>query len=93
MKLLVSTKVLAQKLAELDLEKECVQNVVLNNSILRINTQTKSVEIWVDVFEFKAAIKQDNRRWDCLKLLLAKAPEQPVVLQISENTLNVIFQY
>jgi len=93
MKILLSSKVLATKLKEIDFEKESVERVSLNNGDLIIITQNSSVTINVHVLEFKASIKQGCSRWDWVKQLTNQVDEQPIVLQMFENVVNIIFQY
>lgn len=93
MKVIVSSKNLYKRLSEIDFNKESIYNVVLEDNVLRINANTKSVEIYCEIVTFKASIKQENRRWDWVKELCSKVEEQPITLHISENVVNVIFQY
>lgn len=93
MKVIVSSKTLYKRLSEIDFDKESVYNVVLEDNVLRINANTKSVEVYCETVTFKASVKQANRRWDWIKELCNKVEEQPIVLEIYENGVNVIFQY
>jgi len=103
MKILVSSKALAKKLSEINFDNDDVHNVVLNpdkrvvgaftSCEMSINTRTQSVKIMVEAVVFKAAVVQDNRRWDCIKDLVSMVADQPIVLHITENCTNVIFQY
>lgn len=99
MKILVSSKALAKKLSEIDFDNDSVFNVTLNpvantkTCELSINTTKHSVKIMVESIIFRASIIQEHRRWDCVRDLLNKAEEQPVVLHITEYCTNVIFQY
>jgi len=103
MKILVSSKALANKLSEIDFNNDDVYNVVLNpdkrvagvfgTCEMSINTKTQSVKIMIEAIVFKAAVVQENRRWDCIKDLVSMVADQPIVLHITENCTNVIFQY
>ena len=93
MKILLSSKLLALKLKEIDFEKESVERVTLDKDELILITQTSSVKFQVNVLEFKASVKQDGRRWDWVKSLVSRVEEQPIVLQIFHNVVKVIFQY
>ncbi len=93
MRVLVSSKNLSRALSEIDFKTDSVYNVTLENSELSINTQIKSVRVYVHVVLFKAAVKQENRRWDWIKDIVSSADEQPIALDIHENCTNVIFQY
>ena len=72
MKVLISSKLLASKLKEIDFEKESVERVTLANGELILITQTSSVKVPVFVLEFKASVKQDGRRWDFYKIISFK---------------------
>lgn len=93
MKILLSSKLLAYKLKEIDFEKESVEMVILVNDELILSTQKSSVKFQVHVLEFNAIVKQDGRRWNWIKSLVSSVEDQPVVLHIFDNVVNVIFQY
>ena len=93
MKILVSSKLLARKLEEIDFENESIERVTLDNDELILISQTSSVKFSVHVLDFKASVKQEGRRWDWIKSLVSRVEEQPIVLQIFDNVVNVIFQY
>lgn len=99
MKVLVSSKALANKLSEIDFDNDSVYNVALNpvgntnTCVLSINTTKYSVKITVESIIFKAAVIQEHRRWDCIRDLVNKVDDQPIVLEINERVTNVIFQY
>ena len=93
MKIIVSSKQLAVKLNEFDFENDSIQAVRAENSNLYLDSQKKTVEIWCEIYEFRARIIQENVRWDWIRNLVNKVDEQPVVLKISMNLVNVIFHY
>jgi hypothetical protein len=93
MKILISSKLLASKLKEIDFEKESVERVTLDKDELILITQTSKVNFHVRVLQFKASVKQEGRRWDWVKSLVSRVEEQPIVLHIFDNVVNVIFQY
>ncbi len=94
MKVVVSSKALAKALGELDLENERVYNVVLENDLLSINTDTKTVKIGVGTFVFQAAVPdQSDVKWDWVKRLVSAVEDQPIALHIYPKGINVIFQY
>ena len=99
MKILVSSKALANKLSRIDFANDSVFNVVLNpvgnttSCELSINTNTQSIKIVVESIKFQAAVNQEHRNWKWVMKLLSSVEEQPVVLEISEHVVNVIFQY
>ena len=93
MRVLLSSGLLAEKLNEIDLERESVERANLEDGDLILICQTQAVIIPVHVIDFKASISQENRRWDWVKLLVNSVGDQPVSLQIFENVVNVTFQY
>ena len=93
MKILMSSKLLASKLKEIDFEKQSIERVTLDKDELILITETSSVKFHVHVLEFKASVKQDGKRWDWIKSLVSRVEDHPIVLQIFDNVVNVIFQY
>jgi len=93
MKILLSSKLLASKLKEIDFEKERIERVVLNDGELTLIAQTTSVKFHVHILEFKSSVRQDSVMWDWVRSLVDSVDDQPIVLQIFENSVNVIFQY
>ena len=92
MKILISSKHLASQLNKIDFDLDCVVQVGgIKN--FEINTNKQTIKIPCEILIPSIYIKQDNRRWDWVKSLLNKVDEQPIVLQITENIVNVIFQY
>jgi len=99
MKILVSSKALANKLSRIDFDNDSVYNLVLNpignttSCELSINTIKQSIKIMVESVKFQAAVNQEHRNWDWIKQTLMAVNDQPVVLEITENCVSVIFQY
>jgi hypothetical protein len=93
MKILISSKYLAKKLEKIDFEKESVERVSLDKDEFILITQKSAIRFQVHVLEFKQSVKQDGRRWDWVKSLVSRVEEQPIVLHIFDNVVNVIFQY
>lgn len=93
MKVLLSSKLLASELAKIDFENEQVFQVRGEGSNLIINTDKQTLELSVEMLQFEPRVKQENKRWDWVKKLVSCADEQPIVLDIHENVVNVIFQY
>ena len=90
MKLLVSSKYLAQKLAELDYET--VLRLDLNEKELTFVTANKSISMNVEVLRFESTVNQENRRWDWVRNDVTAINEQPIILDISEKVVNIILQ-
>lgn len=93
MRVLVSSKYLAKKLAEIDFDKETVERVALENEELTLITASKAVKINVSVIQFKAAYKQTNRGWNHVYRIVSSIADEPVILRINEYGLQIIFQY
>lgn len=93
MKILISSKTLAEELKKIDFESETVMQVRGEGSKFIINTNKKTIEIWCDIIFFEPIVKQENRRWDWVKHLLSQVEEQPIVLNIQQDFINIIFQY
>jgi len=93
MKILISSKQLAIDLAKIDFDNETVMQVRGEGSNLVINTDKQTIEIWCEMLQFEPRVKQENRRWDWVKSLVSRVEEQPIVLDIHENVVNVIFKY
>lgn len=103
MKILLSSKALAKFLSEIDFDTDQVRNVQLltrpahkegdRTYDFMINTVYKRRCICVEVVEFEGYINQRGRDWVHLKNLVCLVEEQPIVLEIKENIMNVIFQY
>jgi hypothetical protein len=93
MKIVISSKYLASNLSLIDFEKETVQNLVLLSCNLTLNTEHQSITMSVETSGYNCTMNQHDRRWDWVKKLVIKVEEQPIVLEITENILNVVFQY
>lgn len=92
MKIISSSKALSRILEDIP-DNEFIERVNLEDDELILITQTKTLKIPVHIIQFEASVKQDNRRWDGVARLMSGAPEQPVVLEIHDKIINVIFQY
>lgn len=97
MKILINSKLLAEKLALIDFKNEHVLQVRLEtgrNSKLFIDTSKKIIELWVEAqITTETTIVQVNRRWDWVRRLVNETESQPIVLDITERNVNVIFSY
>ena len=94
MKIIVSSKQLAADLSLIDFDNDHVVEVGADENELIIDTQEgTTVRIGCEMSQRTMIIKQENRRWDWVKRLVENVEEQPIVLDISENIINVIFQY
>ena len=93
MKILLSSTTLANKLKEFDFKSDSIWAVRCEDGKMYLDSNVKTVVISCEILEFKARIKQDNRRWDFIKDLVTNVNEQPIVLNITEDLVNVIFSY
>ena len=93
MKIVISTKQLAQDLSKIDFENEIVRQVRGEKNTLILCTDKQNVEIDCHIVEFEPRIIQTDTRWDWVKQIVEEVNEQPVVLLISEYNINVIFSY
>jgi hypothetical protein len=94
MKVILSSKQLAQELSKIDFDTDRVVEVEGESGELCIDTQLgKTIRIICEVFNPEIIISQESRRWDWVYKLAKKVDEQPIVLDISENSVNIIFSY
>ncbi len=101
MKFIISSKYLATKLSEINFDNDNVYKVCYdvssrNEKTLIIFTNNTTVTLRVDMIVEEPttnSIKQSTRRWDWLKQLVKLVEDQPVLIRITEHTLDTTFQY
>lgn len=100
MKFIISSKYLANTLSNIDFSDDNVETIILHThsktNILTIQTRKTSLEIVVNMVlekPFFKTIRQNSRRWDWLKMLVTQVAEQPIVIEVTENSLDITFQY
>ncbi len=93
MKILVSSKRLAEKLNEIDLSKHPIERIFVNSDEIVFVTKNKNISLWCEIFEFEPKVEQRGVRWDWVVKLVNSVSEQSIVLNIITNTVQVIFQY
>lgn len=95
MRIIVSAKYLLGKLSEIDFEKDQVINAeFIDDDKLVLSTNTKKIEVrFSSVMFSREKINQERRNWYWVKNLLESVQEQPIVLEINEGVIEVIFQY
>ncbi len=98
MKILISSKLLYSKLSTIDFDKDYVVSaLVTEDDVFVLTTKhhalvfSMAAVVLKDVFPNN--VRQENRNWESIKETVRKAPEQPVVLCIYEQRVDVIFQY
>jgi hypothetical protein len=95
MKILVSSKSLYAALKRIDFDGgEEVQFISLTEDRkLMINTNIRTIELPVEILSYASAVSQSDVRWDWLRETLRRIEEQPVIVEIKRNIVNLIFQY
>jgi len=91
---LVSSKLLAAKLSEIDFSFDGVDSVSINGNTLTINTRTKTIDIeCAAIRKLIDDCPQQGRRWDWVEDTVKAVSDQPIILKIDIKVINVIFQY
>lgn len=93
-KFLVSSEYMAEMLMTIDWEKQSVERISVFEYEITLLTQNTALTISCHVFTGSVkslAIKKGN--WGNVKELLSKIPDQPVLMEIYDNIINVTFQY
>lgn len=80
-------------LQKINFEIENVEHVKYEDDNLVISTNKQIIKIICGCLNYHVTIKQENRRWDWVKKLVTRVEEQPIVLEIYEGCVSVIFQY
>jgi hypothetical protein len=93
MKIVISSKQLANDLNKINFKKEYVLEVRSLKGLLVIYTNKQKIKISCEISDPKIIIKQDENRWDWLKLLVNSINEQPIVLELNDYILNIIINY
>ena len=93
MKILISSKHLAAELNKIDFDNDHINSIKAKGFSIYVLTNYQSIEIPVEIIEHEPDVLQSDRRWDWVKKLVNQVDEQPIVLDISERIVNVIFQY
>ena len=96
MKVLVSSKVLYDKLKQLNLEEDSVSSVSLVDKKLTICTHKNAVNVNVHTQfgEIGTVIVASHEiRWDFLYRDLKNLSERPIILNVDKNKLELIIQY
>jgi hypothetical protein len=94
MKIIVSSKSLAECLNKIDFEAESIERIVADKGEITFITATKAEILSCEIMIFNPMIKQSiDQRWDWVKKLVNQVNEQPIVVHFNEDILNVIFQY
>lgn len=92
MKTIVSVKALLSTLNELDVDNHPVQSTIATKGAILFVSDEKSAKLECD-FEGVHVHSQSNAKWNWVKDLMKATVEQPIILEINEQSVNVIFQY
>lgn len=93
MEIVVSSKILASKLKEIDFNNEQIEIIYLFKDEFILHTEERRLTIPCQVIEFESKLYQYGRRWDAVKSLVSNVEEQPITLRIFENVVKVVFDY
>lgn len=95
MKAIISSKVLANRLQEIDFNSDFVERVELIESTgeIKIYSIQGVVLSIMGHVRYNAVIPQRGRRWDSVRDLLTGLPDQPIVLEVTPKNVSVIFDY
>lgn len=94
-KALISSKELAEVLNKIDIEKNSILSVHATQKYISINILGWQNRVHLaNIIEYDLkSYSQINYRWDWIKDLMNQVDEQPVVLEIMEKKVRVIFEY
>jgi hypothetical protein len=92
MKILVNSKYLYNELKKWNFTKSIVEQVVLIGHELTFIGEGQKLTIYIEPIKSTGNYWQDNRHWDDVRDIVRNVPEQPIVLEISEGIVRVIFE-
>ncbi len=94
MKVIVSSETLALTLKKMDLDNNPVNKIASTDGglIAFIHNDSSVVRLHCEVSD-SGACEQNDARWDWVRDLVNSVPEQPIVLDIQEQRVKVIFEY
>jgi len=101
MRLILSSKTLSKALSEFDFNNESINMAELS---LGENHKLKNLRLYgnvkgvvelrdIETFEESQCLNQTDVRWDFIFDTLSKIQEQPIVLEIWQNRVNINLQY
>ena len=99
--IIISSKVLKDKLSEINLDETSIRDVLVGENTLQINScNGKAVKANCDCVKdytvsncISVNIPQGGRRWDWEKIFVNSISEQPIVLRISEKNIRISVDY
>lgn len=93
MRIIISSKYLQTKLNNFDFKKDGILSVNSKKGLLYLNGRYSSIELWTEHKPAFNHFDQDGANWDWVKKLMNQVDEQPIVLDIAKNSVQIIFQY
>lgn len=100
MKFIISSKHLANTLSSIDFLNDNIENIIFceyqSVNILTVQTRKTSIEINLNMVvqrPFIKKIRQNSRRWDWLNKLVTSVEDQPILITVTEDKLDITFQY
>lgn len=94
MKIVISSEALATKLNDIDFDISSIECLQYENNHLTLYVNDTTISIGCAAsFDRSKIYNQDCVRWEFIKTLMNQVDEQPVVLDISEANISVIFNY
>lgn len=74
---------------------ENVLSIIINKDSIVLNADEKAIEIQVHMVSPSKAfpfVDRQNRNWDDVLDVVAKAPQQPIVIELFNDVTRVIFE-
>lgn len=103
MKILISSKQLASDLNQINFQNDTVigaytmSNILNKSTFLVLITHHGHIMIGCQILQSSYGsdniLYQTDRRWDWVKKLVDAVKDQPIVLDIKETSVNVMFSY
>ena len=96
-KTIISSKVLANELSRIDFNQNHINRVmtsIMHPDFIILETNTNDlIMIYCEVEKENKEIDQQDRRWDWIYDVCSQIDEQPIVLDITENKVEIKLQY
>ena len=93
MKILVSSTRLFDVLSEFDFKSDSIKQVRAENGCIYLDSNTKTINLYCDIFNFKARVDQNGRRWDWIKKIVSKMEDQPIVVTMLPEGNNITLMF
>lgn len=93
MKIIISSKGLAAALNKIDFNNDYIEGVEAINNELCFICFRKIISCICHTNSNSIVVKQIDSGWENVRKLVNQVDEQPIVLIITENVINIKFQY